>query len=565
MPAHTGAAAHPTAAQVPAYGAVPSGMVVPAPPAGAYAPVAQYPGVPQAGVYPWAPPPATSPGTLLKGWPGPEGAAPLRLLVGAAVVGVLTGTLLFTSRAGINFTLTTVAAILAVAVLGIRRRDAWHRCLGVLALVLCVVPSLWDSGWLVALCLMGAFGLTAFVLVDGRGWSSVPLAVPILGIAGVRSLGWTQRAVGGVSAPRNLGSWLRGGGLGVVLALIIGALLASADEGFANVVSRLVPDVHLGELPFRLVLGVMAAGLVLAGGFVLTAPPQWGSGEGTARRRPWQEWGIPLGLVDLVIVAFLLVQATMLFGGDEVVLEGTGVTYADRAREGFGQLVVVTLIVLVLLGWTGRRCDPGRPGDRRLLAILGGVLVIETLLLVVSALRRMWLYEQSYGFTVLRVNVAAFEFWLAVALLLVAAAWWSRIARMLPRLIVTWAGVGLLALGLVSPEAVVASANVDRYQDTGKIDVYYLIQQSDDVIPALDKLDEPLRTCALAAVGRLDSEPIPSAAIDPAPLVRKKPDPWYAVNLSRARADAVLDGVQPGTNGAVNCVALLSSLEGSSQ
>jgi len=106
---------------------------------------------------------------------------------------------------------------------------------------------------------------------------------------------------------------------------------------------------------------------------------------------------------------------------------------------------------------------------------------------------------------------------------------------------------------------------VDRYQDTGKIDVYYLIQQSDDVIPALDKLDEPLRTCALAAVGRLDSEPIPSAAIDPAPLVRKKPDPWYAVNLSRARADAVLDGVQPGTNGAVNCVALLSSLEGSSQ
>ena len=59
-----------------------------------------------------------------------------------------------------------------------------------------------------------------------------------------------------------------------------------------------------------------------------------------------------------------------------------------------------------------------------------GALCVLTLVVVASALHRMDLYQQAYGFTVLRVLVDGFELWLGlvVVMLLVAgirlSGWW---------------------------------------------------------------------------------------------------------------------------------------------
>jgi len=227
-----------------------------------------------------------------------------------------------------------------------------------------------------------------------------------------------------------------------------------------------------------------------------------------------------------VLAAFLAVQAAELFDAFPPSLVIGHATPAERARHGFGQLVAVTLIAVAVLAWAGWAAAD-RPRPRRALTLAGGTLLALVLVLTASALRRMGLYEQAFGWTVLRLQVAAVELWLAAVLVLVAAAWLARRTAAVPRLVVASAGVALLVLGLAGPDALVASWNVDRWQHTRRSDVGYLSSLSDDAVPALDRLPEPLRSCVLAGRVVLPGRAAASA-------------PWYAANLSRSRAADVL-------------------------
>ncbi|MFD1050426.1 DUF4153 domain-containing protein [Kibdelosporangium lantanae] len=60
--------------------------------------------------------------------------------------------------------------------------------------------------------------------------------------------------------------------------------------------------------------------------------------------------------------------------------------------------------------------------DRVFLRSLLGALCLLMLVVVASALTRMWAYQEAYGFTVMRLLVEACELWLGVVYLLVIAA-----------------------------------------------------------------------------------------------------------------------------------------------
>jgi len=230
---------------------------------------------------------------------------------------------------------------------------------------------------------------------------------------------------------------------------------------------------------------------------------------------------LPVVAVGVLLAAFLAVQAAELFDAYPQTLVHGHATPAERTRQGFGQLVLVTLLAALLLGWAARRCDRARPRDARLLLGGGGPLLVLVLVLVASALRRLWLYEEAFGWTVLRLDVGVFELWLGVMIAAIGVAWLLQRTAMVPRLVVASAAVVLLGLGLAGPDALVASWNVDRFQRTNKIDLGYLQQLSADAVPALTRLPQPLRACVLRY---RDTDP----------------DPWYAANVSRLRAKALL-------------------------
>ena len=132
---------------------------------------------------------------------------------------------------------------------------------------------------------------------------------------------------------------------------MFGGLFAAADPAFAHVRRQsgarrsTVGDVVARVLVFGTVLCLRAGGWLPDA--VRTAAGRHGA-EADAALPRW-EWALPLGVLDALFVAFVVVQATVLFGGHRHVLETEGLTYAEYARQGFWQLLWVSALTLLVL------------------------------------------------------------------------------------------------------------------------------------------------------------------------------------------------------------------------
>jgi hypothetical protein len=209
-------------------------------------------------------------------------------------------------------------------------------------------------------------------------------------------------------------------------------------------------------------------------------------------------------------------------------LRTANLTAAEYARGGFWQLLAVTVLTLVVIAATVRFAATATAADRLWLRVVLGALAGLTLVIVVSALTRMWSYQQAYGFTVLRLLVEAAEVWLGVVYVLVIAAGVKLRTSWLPRAVIA-TGIGtLLVLGALNPDKLIAEQNVARWQETNKIDVPYLAGLSVDAVPALAELPPELRTCLLVKMAD-------GLALD---------DDWRSWNLSRQQARTVLEGAR---------------------
>jgi hypothetical protein len=161
-----------------------------------------------------------------------------------------------------------------------------------------------------------------------------------------------------------------------------------------------------------------------------------------------------------------------------------------------------------------------------LIRALLGTLAALALVVVASALYRMHVYEQAYGFTRLRLVVSVCELWLGGLFVLILAAGVRLRAGWLPRAAVGAAVAALIGLVGLNPDGFIAERNVQRYETTGRIDARYLSGLSADAAPALGRLsDRELRACALSEI---------------AEKLAGRPDDWRTANLGRSRARAVL-------------------------
>ncbi|MGI5165928.1 DUF4153 domain-containing protein [Spirillospora sp. CA-253888] len=509
-------------------------LTAPAPPGprppGAHPPFARPPGP----IGP--PPPPTWPERLFLEWKEPRRAFSPLLLGGVAAAG-LAGVVFFggveeSGRLGLNVPLTALAIAAVVLPTAwsagrVARKGGINRTgvlFGVLALALAATAAYRDAVWLVALTGLLALPIASYAMTGGRSWPEViggGLALPpALG----RLVPWAAR---GVAASASAGRGravpvLRTGLVAGALLLVFGALFAQADAAFSRFVGGLFPDVSPGLGLLRLIIFTGTAALTLGLAFLALAPPPLRK-LAPARPAPagrWA-WAVPIAALDLLFAAFCAVQANVLLASDkDRVLASTGLTYAEYARQGFFQLVIATVLVLAVLAYAVRRAPLGARADRATVRALLGVLCAFTLVIVAVALRRLYLYEETFGWTRLRLWVHAFELWLGLVVVLVAAAGLRLKASWLPRAVAASGAAGLLALSALNPDAFIAERNVVRFEDTGKIDLYYLRDLSADAGPALNRLPEPQRSCALR---------------DIASRVRTG-EPVWAANLSRHHA-----------------------------
>ncbi|HEX6968158.1 MAG TPA: DUF4173 domain-containing protein [Micromonosporaceae bacterium] len=469
------------------------------------------------------PPRPPSPSALRRRWAGAGRqagtATALAALLGAAVVAA--GVPL--ERPGVGWLLCGVAAAAALSVAARTAHPRIDQLLwGAATLVLLAVGTLRAAGWLFALCLLTALVTGCLAVTGGRSVRGMLLGFVLIPAAVVRAVPWAGRGLahgGRGSAGVRVAITA---GISIVLLLVFGLLFASADAVFADLLDQALPD--LGPLTVvRVLLFFPPAALVLFGGaYLLAAPPDLTGLETPAKRRVRRlEWLVPILLLDVLFTVFVLVQLTVLFGGARYVLTDHGPTFAEYARSGFWQLLAVTVLTLPVLGGAARWAPRDNRLDRILIRVLLGALAVLTLVIVASALYRMHVYQQAYGFTRLRILVSAYELWLGFLFVLVLAAGIHLRATWLPRVAAASAVLALLGLVALDPDRFIADQNIDRYQATGRIDVDYLSGLSADAVPALDRLPGQLRDCALS---------------DIAEELTDHPDGWRGWNLARRRA-----------------------------
>ncbi|MGC5020252.1 DUF4153 domain-containing protein [Micromonospora sp. DT47] len=495
-----------------------------------------------------SPPPVPRTSFLGARWPGPERATG-RAVPAAVLAGAL-GVAFFVplSRTGIGWFLgwltLTVGVLVAVrrSTAALPRTDRLVRAgWATAALALLSVLTFRNAWWLVTFCVLGALGCAALAIVGGRLIRSILFSMVAAPFAAFRGLPWVRRHV---TASPDAGMVRRVTGsvvATVAVLLVFGLLLSSADAAFSQVLGAIVPEVSVGAV-FRWVFLAAVGGLVaVAATYTLAAPPDLSTVDRDGRRRLGiLEWAPAIAALTALFGGFVAVQFTVLFGGQRHVLRTAGLSYAEYARSGFWQLLFVTLLTLAVLGGVSRWARRETPTDRLLLRILLGLLSALSVVIVVSALSRMYTYQKAYSFTGERIFVMAFELLLGAVFLMILVAGVRWRGRWIPGATVGLAVVMLLSLAVLNAEDYAARRNVARYEQTGKIDAWYLRALSADATPALAGLPDPVRRCTLSWVDDDLAEP----------------EPWYAWNLGRARARAELKRLGPGaTGGQQDCKA----------
>jgi hypothetical protein len=407
---------------------------------------------------------------------------------------------------GVGVTLVFVLVAIAAATSVRPTFDAL--LFGGLALILATVPMIRDAGWVVALCLSAAWLLAAAVV------SGPTLAAPLTPLVRLREL-----AVLVPSVPPGASPVVRGAVLGSMLLTPFSALFLSADAAFTELAQG-VPHPSIASLPGRM-LAFALVFLVAAGlAFSARSPMRVSMPRVPRRLTPW-EWGIPLALLDALFLAFVIVQLAVLFGGHEHVLRTAGLTYAEYARQGFWQLLAAAALTFAVVGAATLLADAPRRSQRLLLRVLLGVLCVLTIAVVVSALRRLLLYEEAFGLTRLRLLAEAASLWFgALFALVVAAGLIAHVRRQLARIAIGGTAVGLVVFAVANPDGLIAERNVERWRETGRLDVAYLQTLSADATPVLAELPPALRRRALA----------------PLAARLREAEPWGSYNLSRERA-----------------------------
>ncbi len=411
---------------------------------------------------------------------------PLRIVLAGLLLGLVFDRLVAAQPLGVSFPLFVALVVLALAL-----TMKWEAARPLRA-------NLWVFAPLLFFAAMVAIVRDPLAAVSLPGYALSPFLASI--ISAVRGAQTARLA-----AVQAAGSWrgsrrstlapvLRGLLLALPVVIVFALLLTSADLMFAEVFKRLLPEDFVAFLNRFIGHGgiVLFAGFMLMGGLAYTVWRDDGSPAGSLTRTlpsvapllGLTESAVVLNAVNLLFAAFVVIQVR--------------ITYAEYARQGFGELVLVSILVLgmlLLLGVLTRR-EAGR--QTRLFNLSSTVTVGLTVVILVSAFKRLLLYEMAYGFTEMRIYPHVFMVWLALLLGWFLVTLWVRPGRFGIGVLI--ACIGFVAtLNLMNVDGFIVRRNVQRYEQLGPaafidresgeyqpgIDAAYLTTLSADAMPAL--------------------------------------------------------------------------------
>ena len=286
--------------------------------------------------------------------------------------------------------------------------------------------------------------------------------------------------------------------IGVVVAIpllfVMISLLSSADQIFGDAVETLLGNIFLSWDAIWFLVFAFAA-LLFTYGIIVSAP--FGSRHHRQTKEGTHEPIIAItamGLLTLVYLLFSVIQILYLFTNNMSLPDD--MTYAEYARQGFFQLMFVSVlnVILVLI------CH-AIFSKSTVLNIVLTIMSACTYVMIASAVYRMMLYVQQYHLTFLRVLVLWF---LAMLVVLMAGVVLLIFNRAFPLFRFCLVAISVFYLGFawIKPDYVIARYNVEHGACQGEEGLGYFAALSSDAAPAvaglkdLEKRDELLRRYA---------------------------------------------------------------------
>ena len=286
----------------------------------------------------------------------------------------------------------------------------------------------------------------------------------------------------------------------VILVLI---LLSSADEMFASLFKNIFK--HLADLLdmesvfdlFARIVIIVIITLYFVCMAIKIMKNQFVNTKGVMENKIKIEGTTTatlLTILNIIYLAFSIIQIIHL-------KTDTISNYANYARTGFFQLMTVSFINFVVILVTKNNKKEIETNIKKYEKIMNVLLAVFTVVILITSIVRMNMYETAYGFTYLRIIVNIIQI--------------TELLLIIPTIIyiikdkfnlIKWAliislGVYIIA-NFVNIDYIIAKGNIDRYFKKGEerknIDLYYLEENTStdaliEITRLLETKDEDLK------------------------------------------------------------------------
>lgn len=261
--------------------------------------------------------------------------------------------------------------------------------------------------------------------------------------------------------------------LGIVLAIPILALflllLSSADLAFKDIISRIFSYEFITDSIIITIWSALGTWFVLGTLYYLVVMKKLDSKVKQIKiklsSRFFVESVTILSLVEILFLIFNIVQIAYLFGGERMI-SGDGYNYSEYARKGFFELIAVAVIALILIASIFKIKSTKTRVQEVAIRIIGIVGLVELLPMTISAFYRLYMYENAYGFTRLRVYSHLFILYLIVVFIWFFVKFSTRLKERLFLYGLLLISVGsLVVASYINVDGAIARINIDRYKD----------------------------------------------------------------------------------------------------
>lgn len=337
---------------------------------------------------------------------------------------------------------------------------------------------------------------------------------------------------------KKLNNIIKGLCITVPLVIIIIAILASADSVFSNIVTNIINsffnlfnNVDLMGIIARIIIIVCVFIYLSSFFYIITRCDEYFiEDEANIENKSVESTTFKMILTSLNVIylVFCIIQINSLF------MQKTNINYADYARQGFFQLMVVSVINLIVILITKKYVIK----TNKYINFMCIIMVVFTFIIILSSAVRMHFYEQAYGYTFLRLLVYCVLF--AETILLIPTVLY--ILNKQKHLLGTYFTILILVyigMNFINFDAIIANKNIERYIETGKIDLEYLEKETGtDAIPAfiqllgIENVDEQIKTEVQLYINNFYND-----------LSNEKTD-FRDLNMSKILAKKAIEGIK---------------------